>query len=93
MDVSVRRILDAADDPIGCEFPNPSGGTFISQASDYTSTHRYWGVREEEVLAILDVSGTQNNHLANSLNRDPTVSYFRPRSVPLAMVRSPENRV
>ncbi|NJM74568.1 MAG: hypothetical protein HC852_00960 [Acaryochloridaceae cyanobacterium RU_4_10] len=41
------------------------------------------GLKIDELYRLLDVSGTQNKHIANRLNRDPNVYYFRPRESPL----------
>ncbi len=56
----------------------------IRQASDYARAHCAWGIDEKKALAILDVSGKRNEHLANPLNRDPNIPYFRRRSTPLS---------
>jgi hypothetical protein len=38
----------------------------------------------EYIYATLDVQGQSNMHLANPLNRDPNVFYFRPRMTALS---------
>ena len=58
-------------------------GELIRQAADLTRGHRYWGVREKEILRILDAAGKRNRHLVNPMNRDREVPYFRPRQTPL----------
>lgn len=41
------------------------------------------GLDFDDIYGLLDVGGTQNEHLANPLNRDPTVYHHRPRAMPL----------
>lgn len=40
-------------------------------------------VSTERMMCIVDFVGPSNEHLANPLNKDPNVYYFRPRPVPL----------
>lgn len=51
----------------------------VRQAVEFTREHRFWGIREEEILQLLDTFDEGNGHLANPLNRDPNIHYFRPR--------------
>jgi len=58
-----------------------------AQAVTATSTDPDGGLSLDEIYSLLDVSkrGPQRNeHLANPLNRDPNVFYFRPRLEPLS---------
>ena len=49
------------------------------QAMAYTADDPDGGLEREEILKLLDTKGTENEHLANPLNRDPEVFYERPR--------------
>ena len=57
------------------------------QAVAATSTDHDGGLSLHEIYRLLDVSKRRpqrNAHLANPLNRDPNVFYFRPRLEPLS---------
>ena len=41
------------------------------------------GLERSEIFHLLDTKGSENEHLANQLNRDPKVPYARPREQPL----------
>ena len=49
------------------------------QAAVATADDPDGGLELDEIYRLLDVCGTQNEHIANPLNRDPDVYYFRPR--------------
>jgi hypothetical protein len=53
----------------------------VRQAVEFTREHRFWGIREDKLLQLLDTWGEGNSHLANPLNRDPSIPYFRPREM------------
>jgi hypothetical protein len=55
----------------------------VHQSVEFTRNHQCWGLREDEVLQLIDFVGDENAHLVNPLNRDPLVPYFRPRQTPL----------
>ncbi len=49
------------------------------QAVAYTADDPDIRLEREEILKLLDTKGTENEHLANPLNRDPEVFHERPR--------------
>lgn len=53
------------------------------QAVAATATDPDGGLDIDDIFELLDVRGNANLNLANPLNRDPDVFYFRPRSQPL----------
>ena len=58
------------------------------QAVEFTADDPDGGLDLEEILRLLDTKGTENEHLANPLNRDPDVYYFRPRGKALTGAES-----
>lgn len=58
------------------------------QAVAFTAADPDGGFELEEILRLLDTKGTENEHLANPLNRDPNVYYFRPREKALTGAES-----
>ncbi|MHB1082476.1 MAG: hypothetical protein ACYC67_24000 [Prosthecobacter sp.] len=49
------------------------------QAVAFTADDPDGGLWLQHILQLLDTKGTENEHLANPLNRDPKVFYVRPR--------------
>ena len=58
------------------------------QAVEFTADDPDGGLELEEILRLLDTEGSENEHLANPLNRDPDVYYFRPRDKALTGAES-----
>jgi hypothetical protein len=60
----------------------PTLNYLAHQAVAFTNKEKQGGLWLSLIYELLDVRGSRNEHLANPLNRDAKVFYWRPRAIP-----------